>query len=166
MTNIGDFSSDVKDITTIETFGWFGEDIRINPHFSELDLIDMAEEIAALSEEDQSMKQITFLKDQFRILVHDGDFDKFWRLAKENRCGIEYLANVQRKVIEYVAKRPTLLSSVSSDGRTVIEATSEEKREATVSPLTAMDIRYAERELQGRPDLRLALLEQAEHRAG
>lgn len=160
---IGDFSGGTYDINTVESFGWYGEDIRINPELSELDLIDLAEEAAQTSTED--IKQITFIKDSFRKIIHSGDFDRFWATAKAKRLGLAELMQVQTKVIEYIAKRPTQLPSGSADGQSVIEGTSAQKQDSTVSPLTAMDVRYAEREMEGRPELRLALLQQAEHRS-
>lgn len=161
---IGDLTGGAYEINTVESFGWFGKNVRISPTLSELDLVDLAEEASAAMSEESGLKQLTFIKDSLRKIVHPGDFDDFWKIAREKKVSLEYLANVQNKVIAYIAKRPTQSQSSLSGGQAEIATSSVETRDATVSPLTAMDVRYAERELQGRPDLRLALLSQAEHR--
>jgi len=159
---IADFGEGVHDITTIDSFGWYGEDIRTNPNFTPLDFIDMAEEVQEQQTNakpgEVSFAQVTLIKRQLRMIIHPGDFDTFWRLAKEKRVTPEALMDVMQKVVEYIAARPTVPQSDSSGGRPVTTTTSASMPDEPVSPLTALDVKVAEREMQGRPDLRLALL--------
>lgn len=165
---IANFNGEGYDVTTVDTFGWYGEDIRVNPDFSPLDMIDLAEEVAAAQQESGpgqiSFGMATMVKKQIRLLIHPGDFDTFWSVAKAKRITPETLMEVMTKVMEYISGRPTVPHSDSSDGRSTTTTTSESIRNEPVSPLTALDVRVAEREMEGRPDLRLALVNIAEQR--
>jgi hypothetical protein len=165
---IADFGGEGYDITTIDTFGWYGEDIRTNPDFTPLDLIDLAEELEATQKDATSLQaQLALpgmIKRQLRMIIHPGDFDKFWSIAKEKRIGPETLMVVMEKVIEYITGRPTQQQSDSGNGLRNTTTSSESTRNAPVSPLSALEERVAEREMSGRPDLRLALVNIAEHR--
>lgn len=97
-----------------ETFEFFGETVRVNPAFGELDLADFME--AAVSVEDDSMAALSLLKGTFRSCVHAEDFDLFWSTAKRERQSIQDLLTILYAVVEAVTDRPTERPSGSSDG--------------------------------------------------
>jgi hypothetical protein len=166
---IANFGDDSVAIDRVDTFGWYGNDIRTNPNFSPLDVLDLAEEMQESAQGEQNsvqsaMLQATMMKRQLRMIVHPDDFDTFWRIAKEKRITPETLMQVMESVIQYITARPTVPQSDSSDGRQSITTTSVSTHEEPVSPLTALDERVLERDYPGRPDVALTLVNIAERR--
>lgn len=159
MTNLGDLSGQVYDITTIIQFGWYGESIRVHPDLTTLALIDIQDEFA-----DQPASGVV-VKKMFRATIHPDDFDKFWSAAKKAHADTDDLLRVQQTIVEAIGKRPTLPSSDSSGGPKSTITSFVVEPESTVSPLTSMDMRVAEREdLRNRPDMLRIILDNAEQR--
>lgn len=129
----------------VDTFGYFGHEVRVNPDLSELDIIDFME--TALSVDNQDPKAILILKKFLRELIHPDDFDVFWDAARANRQRVEDVQAVTKAIIEAVTGRPTGQPSDSSRGPSNMLTTS--KGTSSDRVLTRLD---------GRPDLQLALV--------
>lgn len=140
---------------TDDFFEYFGHEIRVNPDFSELDLLDFVE--AGTTIDDQSPEALTMLKTFFRTLIHPDDFDLFWSVAKKNRQGFQALAEVSQGVIAGLSGLPTQSPPASSDGRPTTVGTS------TVVEFSPEGNR-ALSQLAGRPDLQLHVVRREEAR--
>ena len=135
-----------------EQFGYFGETIRINPGFSELDLIDFFE-VAGRVDNADMMEAAAALKGFCRALIHPADFDLFWSTAKTHRQDTDAMLGVVKAVIEVATARPTPGPSASSDGP-ANPATRRSSPAGSSSPAT----RRAINQLHGRPDLQVTVL--------
>ena len=148
---LGQAPSEEEDVT----FGMFGQQIRVNPGFGELELVDFMEAAAAVDV--NSAASFGLLKDLMRSMVHPDDFDMFWMAAKRHRQGVEDLMKIAHAVIEQATARPTGLPADSSDGQ---QATAE----SSTDDFSTRVIRRLE--AQGRPDLAAVALNAAEAKAG
>ena len=115
MADLGSFGTAKPEPEQVDTFGFFGATIRVNPAFGELDLADFFEVAASIDEKDNA-QAMGALKAVFRACIHPEDFDTFWATAKRERQGIEDLMGVVMAVVEAVADRPTVRPSDSSAG--------------------------------------------------
>lgn len=163
MGSLGDFGTIKPKVE--DTFGWFGQEIRVNPRLTDLMLMDFAEYATTLDEDSPEVMQ--FMKRQMKLVVHTDDFEAFWQGALDNGQDSTDMMAVMKAVVETKAQRPTLLPAGSSAGqaRTVVTSPDVSSLPATaVSPLTAMDRRQIEL-MPGRPDLALVVMESARQRA-
>ena len=134
-----------------DTFGWFGNTIRVGPSFTNLRLIGFME-IAATIEDADELSAMKAIRDFFHSLVHEEDWEVFWKASIDNGQTVEDLIELMQAPTESEADRPTQRRTGSSAGRRKIAAKS---KDGSSSPVT---LRLAE---QGRTDLALAV-EQAE----
>ena len=116
-----------------DTFGWFGETIRVGDGGSDLKLLDFLEHADDVSDNDQR-EQLRLIKDFLHSLVHEDDFDTFWRLALDNNQGLEDLMQVLIAITEGTTNRPTRRRSGSSAGR---RATGAKSRPSSSLPNTS-----------------------------
>lgn len=149
MGRLGDFGQahDLVDAS----FGYFGKEIRVNPEFSELDVVDLMDAAKDMKEDDP--RSAALVKDTMRSAVHPEDFDVFWSLAKSHRQDIDDLFLMTEKIIEGIAENPTSQPSDSSGGRRKTKRKS--KRGSYSRALTL---------LEDRPDLQEAVVLRREAR--
>ena len=156
---LGIFGEAAAEPVEPDTFGWFGQELRVNPLAGDTTFVDFIEEYGEVDEKDP--KAIVGTKKFLREIVHPDDFDVFWRLGRENGRTLQDFAEVAMQIIEGLVDRPTARSSDSSPGpSTIVE--------------NSMDDSYSrvirEHEQQGRPDLAVVYLHaqraQAARRAG
>jgi hypothetical protein len=119
--DLGEVTDPVEEVEEI-TFPYFGQTIRVNPVYSELDLLDFVEAGTSLDEKDP--KAVMLIKTFFRTVVHPEDFEQFWAAAKANRQGVEKLAATYGRIVAGLTDRPTQPPSGSSDGRPPTATTS------------------------------------------
>lgn len=155
MADLGTFGVERPVSGEVDSFGFFGARVRVNPAFGELDLADFFEAISSVDDQDTA-QALAALKSVFRQCILPEDFDGFWSAAKAHRQGVEDLMEVVVAVVEAVAARPTRRPSDSSDGPSPTRATS-----AGASSSRAI----ARLEGQGRPDLALLVSRAEESRA-
>lgn len=163
MGSLGDFGTIKPKVA--DTFGWFGQEIRVNPRLTDLVLMDFAEYASSLDEDSPEVMQ--FMKKQMKLVIAPEDFAAFWQGALDNGQDSGDLMTVMKAVIETKANRPTLLPAGSSAGqpRTVVTSPDVSSLPGTAaSPLTAMDHRAIE-SMTGRPELMLVVDEAARQRA-
>lgn len=153
MSRLGDFGQAVEAPAEPDTFGWFGVDVRVAEDFGELVFTDWVEEFGAVDEGDP--KAVTATKQLMRRLVHQDDFESFWRLAVKNRQGSADLARLMQQVIEAVSARPTQSPTGSSGGRV---STVPSSKVGSSSPV------IDRLEAAGRADLALVHVQAAEAR--
>lgn len=122
-----------------DTFTWFGESIRVVDEVNEVELIDLMEAAERIEATDQS--SMVVMKNGLRLMLAAEDFDKFWKLARDNRQSIEDLSELFSLLMEAVTGRPTQQPSDSSPGRL---STDESSPVVLPSPVSG-----------GRPDLAL-----------
>jgi hypothetical protein len=149
----------------VDSFGWFGQEIRISPNLTDIVLMDFAEKASRIDED--SPEVMGFVKMQMRLVIHTEDFDAFWSTAIENGQDSTDLMAVMKTIVESKAQRPTLLPADSSAGqpRTVVTSPDVSSLPDTAaSPLTAMDRRVIEG-MAGRPELMLVADRAARERA-
>lgn len=149
MANLGSFGDETE--LEVDTFDWFGTELRVNPLAGEVAYLDFVEKFGSLEENDP--RAVTASKDFMREIVHEDDFDVFWRIARERRQGIERLFGVAMKIIEAITGRPTERSSDSPPGPS---ATAENSTAASYSRVRQ------ELEQEGRADLALVYLQAEE----
>jgi len=163
MANIGNLG--VPKPVEVDSFGWFGAEIRVHPRLTDLALMDFIGEAAKMEEDDPRVTG--FIKEQARLVIHPDDFDAFWRGALDNGQSSIDLLTVMKTIVESQSARPTRLPSGSSAGqqRTVVTSPVDSYSPATEgSPLTAMD-QKAIANMGGRPELMLVVDEAARQRA-
>lgn len=129
------------------TFSYFGATIRVNPEYSELDLVDFVE--AGSTVDEKNPQAIILIKTFYRSVIHPDDFETFWQLAKRNRQDVAKLAKTYAKIVEGLTDRPTSPPSDSSDGRPKTATTSTGAAWTDFTP----EGRQAMATLRGRPDL-------------
>jgi hypothetical protein len=150
MTHLGSLGNTSRTAEAI-TFDYFGEEIRAVPGLSDLHYLDFLEEASGTSPDDPKSWQ--FIKNFAKACLDDGEFEKFWRLArKHGQTGID-VHDVLNKLIEAATGRPTEQPSDSSDG----QSSTEPKSTGVSSSLAAR--------LAGRPDLQLLVHQAQEARA-
>lgn len=162
MTSLGDLGKPKapREDGAIE-FGWFGTTIHVRENFSDLLLMDFAEEASQLKEDDP--KAMTFLKDQLKMVIAAEDFDTFWKTAIEFGQSTEDMMTVFAAIVEGHTGRPTPPSADSSGGRVLTGTISKDDSSSPVSPLMEMD-RQVVSDLKGRPDHIEAVLAAAKAR--
>lgn len=163
MASLGDLG--VVKPKEVDSFGWFGTEIRVHPSLTDIVLMDFAEKAQAIDE--NSPEVMGFIKMQMRVVIAPEDFDAFWQAALDNGQDSGDLMRVMKTIVETKAERPTQLPSDSSAGhaRTVTTSPDVSSWPATEgSQLTAMDRRAIEA-MPGRPDLALVVMEAAKQRA-
>jgi len=129
-----------------DTFGWFGNEIRVGASFTNLRLIGFME-VAATIEDTDELTAMTAMRDFLHSLVHEEDWEVFWKASIDNGQTLEDLMELMQALTTAEADRPTLRRSDSSAGRRKIAAKS---KGGSSTPVT---LRLAE---AGRPDLALA----------
>jgi hypothetical protein len=134
-----------------DTFGWFGNVIRVGPSFTSLRLIGFME-VAATIEDSNEVEAMKAVHDFLHSLVHEDDWDVFWKSSIDNGQTVEDLLDLMQVLTANEADRPTRRRSGSSAGRRKTVAKS---KEDSSTPVT---LRLAR---QGRPDLAM-IAEQAE----
>lgn len=147
MTHLGDFG--VERPAHEDSFGYFGETVRVNPDLSDLAMVDFVETGVAIQAMD-GKGGLLALKDMLRSLVHPEDFDRLWELAKANRQQIDDLDALAEAIVVSVTGRPTEQPSDSSDGLPTTPDDSSSR---------------ALRLLDGRPDLQMAIVRAQEAQA-
>jgi hypothetical protein len=98
------------------TFDFFGIVIRVNPTASDLDLVGFILEASEVEEVDES-KAMQATARYLKGLIHQDDWDTFWRTAKANRQTLPELLLLGERIVEAVAEVPTAPPSDSSAGR-------------------------------------------------
>lgn len=149
MANLGDFGQQRDGIDI--SFTYFGDEIRVNPDLSELDVLDFMEQASSMDDEDP--RSVHILKGFFRSLLHPDDFETFWGSARRNRQRVDDIQNVAKAVIEAISARPTSQPSDSSPGR-----------RHTARKSRAVSSGKVLNRLAGRPDLQLAVVKRQEAR--
>lgn len=163
MANIASFGTPRPEDQEEDTFEYFGEVIRLNPDFSELDYLDFLEEAGGIDE--MSVQAVTATKGFLKTMVHPEDFGLWWQTARRNKQGIQDLMLTANQLLTVMTGRPTEAPSGSSAGRPVTTVSSKLDSSSPESPLTDMDRRVIDRKLaEGRTDTALAVLRSAEHR--
>lgn len=134
--------------SVVVTFDYFGEQFTASPTLSDLDYIDFLERSSGMTPQDPA--SIVIVKEFGRACLAEGEFDRFWTLAKANRQTQVDVFEVLMKVLEAVTARPTESPSGSSDGQQPTET-----RSTDVS--SSLEARLA-----GRPDLQLVVKQAAQ----
>lgn len=139
-----------KRVTFKHDFEWFGATLTVNTRFSPLDMIDFLETAGVIDENDQAAS-MRAVKNLFRTIVADEDFEEFWQLAKDNGQTVEDLIETYQAVASAVAKRPFGPDSESSDGPA---PSARESLAVSSSQDSELGARVTKRlEAQRRPDL-------------
>ena len=155
----------VKKAPREDTFGWFGATIRVGDGGSDLKLLNFLElaDAEGVSEGDKRA-QLAMVKDFLHSIVHEDDFEEFWRLALDNNQSLEDLMGLMIAVTEATTNRPTRRRSGSSSGRRVTTGKSK-RSSSSAGPM--VDARKVAKRLErsGRSDRALMVVEAAEARA-
>lgn len=171
MASIGSLGTK-RDAVELE-FDYFGETIRVHPDATDLGVADLMSAFGEMDIEDEdSAKEVMggvagFLRDN----IHPDDRTRFWETAKANRQQLKDIIDVARVITEAVAEQasgfptgqpsdsrsPTASESKKSKGGTSSQAR-KARREASAATSRARAVQQqAMGELDGRPDLKLAL---------
>jgi hypothetical protein len=113
---LGELGGTERDPLTA-SFSYFGEEFRVHPDLSELDIIDFAEASENLKPDDPASMSI--IKKFVRQNLHPGDFERFWSAVRAHRQTAEETMELMWKVIEGVTGNPTGQPSASAAGRPV-----------------------------------------------
>lgn len=132
----------------VDSFPWFGAEIRVAASFGQLVWTDWVEEFGYIDPDHPSA--ITAVKELMRRMVAEDDFAEFWRLALQHRQTNRDLSGVMHAVLGAAAGRPTQRPSDSSDGPGASAAESK--------------VAFLRRASAGRPDIEGGLVELAIHR--
>lgn len=151
MAHLGTFG--VPHADEQDTFTYFDAEVRVHPDLSDLLLHDFMEQAASIDETDPAA--MTLVKDFIRSMIHPGDFEQFWALAKAKRQNTADVMGIAKGLFAAVTARPTGRQSGSSRGRA---ATRRKSKAGLSSPVLGR--------LSGRPDLQLAVVAAQEARAG
>lgn len=152
MAHLGDFGQASE--REVDSFGWFGTQVRVADTFGELVFSDWGEEFGGLDESDP--KAFTAVKNLLRRTVHVEDFEEFWQLAVANHQTTENLLALIKAILEAQTERPTQQPAVSSAGPVTIGPSS-----AAVSSSPVV----RRLEASGRPDLALVHVQAQEAQA-
>lgn len=142
MGHLGDFG--VEKEPTCDTFGYFGATLRTNPDLTDLAALEAFETVR---EADSKSSVLAGLRVVVATLIHPDDADECWRLARENRQGIDEMGDLAARLLEAATDRPFERRGDSSNGPPTTGTSSEV---VSVSP--------ALRVLEGRPDLQVAVV--------
>lgn len=130
-----------------ESFDWFDAEIRVHPDLSDLAIIDLFAAMQDVDEDDNASGVLAAMGSISSTLIHPDDVEAFMRIARANRQTMEDIVRLAMEVLGALAGRPTLLPSVSSDGR-----------QATAPTSMGDSSEKALHALAGRPDLQVAVL--------
>jgi hypothetical protein len=154
-------------------FEYFGEMIRVHPDATDLGVADLMSAFGEVDiEDEEGAKEVMggvagFLRDN----IHPDDRDLFWRTAKANRQQLKDIIAVVKAITEAVAEAAsgfptgqpsdsassTSGASKKSRGGTSSQVRAERRRAAAESSRSRAVAQQAMGELDGRPDLKLAL---------
>lgn len=113
--SLGTFGETHDDSAPLDAdFEWFGKTIRVDPDFSELDLMEFMDSAGGLDEDDSAA--IPALMRMLRACVHPGDWREFWSLARKNRQQMPDFLKMVYAVIEAATDRPTVRPADSTGG--------------------------------------------------
>lgn len=139
------------------TFEYFGVTLRLNPDVTDVAMIELFAGFGDVDEQGQPVgdsRTTREVLDQIRAvgetLIHPDDVDAFWKATRANRQDMSDLVQLSGQLMAAMTDRPTLLPSDSSGGQSNTDTSSTD-----VSYLPAL------RELEGRPDLAVAVLQAA-----
>lgn len=161
-----------RDAVDLE-FDYFGTTIRVHPDATDLAVADLMASFGEMDIEDEdSAKEVMggvagFLRDN----IHPDDRQKFWEIAKANRQQLKDIIDVARAITEAVTEAasdfptgqpsdsaPTTSStSKKSGGGTSSQARAARRRASAETSRARAVQQQAMGELDGRPDLKLAL---------
>jgi hypothetical protein len=116
LIELGELAGQTREPLTA-SFKYFGEEYRVNPDLSELDVIDFLEGADLIEENDP--QSIVMMKSFVRRNLHPDDFEDFWETVREHRQTIQEVMALMWKLIEGVSGNPTGQPSGSSAGRPV-----------------------------------------------
>jgi len=162
----------------VDTFEWYGEEIRLNPEFSELDYLDYMEEASTVDE--RNPRAVTLTKHLLRCQIHPEDFERFWQTTKRKVPAgqqLRVMMEASAQIITVVTGRPTGQPSASSAGppATVSSLRAESSLPVGLPPEAEQDLislrdqrfaRLMAENATGRPDIGQVLLRRAEVRSG
>lgn len=171
MASLGSFGTEREPLDL--DFNWFGETIRVNPDASDLDFmefmqnaenIELPDDLEGLTASQQAavmntMTAVTTAMNAFvRGQIHPQDWERFWRTAKAHRQQNSDLMQLSRDITAAVARFPTGRSS----GSGTTPSTTSPKSSAAASSTARRErvTGHALELLKGRPDLKLALINQ------
>lgn len=163
-------------------FGYFGTRLRANPLASDLafiEFLDKAENLDKVNE----VEAVRLVLDYLREQIHPDDWDEFWRLAKANHQTSTDLMLVSHQIQGAIAGFPTGQPSVSRAGRRATARKSGARSPSRATQTRAsrsragvVDGEVVSRQdvvmgramelLDGRPDLKVAVWEAQQARAG
>jgi hypothetical protein len=143
---LGEFGQDRPDEDVNLSFRWHGQEIRVHPKASQLDLMEFLTDAGHLDEYDAAV--IPPLMRLVRAYVHPDDWPEFWHLARvKHQRPADFFALV-RAVTEWLTDRPTVPLPDSTDGqRTTGQPSTDDSPSASDR---ALHLLVTER---GRPDL-------------
>lgn len=174
MGSLGEFGTP-RDAVELD-FQWFGTTIRVHPDASDLRTADFLLEFGDLDMDDEASarRAMEVMSEHLLGQIHPDDRDEFWRLAKANRQQMADIMAVSKAITEAVAGFPTPQSSDSAPTpprtgpRSSGTASSRAQRRAAERAAPRQKDRRdvvtdnALSLLEGRPDLKLALVRQRE----
>ena len=161
-----------RDAVDLE-FDYFGATIRVHPDATDLGVADLMSAFGDLDidDEDGAREVMGGVAGFLRDNIHPDDRQKFWEIAKQNRQQLRDIIDVARAITEAVAEAasgfptgqpsdspPTTPSaSRRSKGGTSSQARAERRRASAETSRARAVQQQAMGELEGRPDLKLAL---------
>ena len=110
-------------------FTYFDTELRTNPVFSQLDVVDFMETAANFDEKDP--RAMPVVKVFLKSVLHEDDFETFWKLAKANGQDVADVMEVARVLVEAVVDRPTGRPSGSSETPQLTDTNSEDDSSLT-----------------------------------
>lgn len=99
-----------------DTFGWMGEEFRIHPDFTDLNLVKFMEKAVHIDENDEATA-MDLVQGQLGGIVHPDDWTRFLDVSIKNRQGYRDLMELMKGLNEALAGRPTKRPSDSPSGR-------------------------------------------------
>jgi hypothetical protein len=115
MAHLGSFGAS-KAPKEEEWFTFIGEDFRLSPTLTSLNLFDFMIAASEIDETDQVKSNIA-IKEYLTSVVHPEDHDRFWEHAKKHRQDVPDLLQLARDLSEVLSAVPTGKPSVSSAGQ-------------------------------------------------
>lgn len=112
--SLGDLSGPSERGPLVASFTYFGEQIRVHPDVTEVDMIDFLDDAETVDKDDP--KSMLMVKNAARNHVHPDDFEKFWQLRKANRQGVEQLMGTIWQIVGGLTGKANGQRSASSDG--------------------------------------------------
>jgi len=145
-----------------DTFGWFGNTIRVGSRVSDLGLIDFLDKADTVGADKgdrmdpaERREAMVLVRDFLRGLVHPDDWQVFWDTALDNGQTMGDLMGLIVAITEKTTSRPTRRRSDSSAGRRSTGGKS--KGDSSLRVIKRL-------ERSGRPDLALTVVRAREAR--